>query len=210
MDASTLIPFAVASLAILVIPGPAVTYIVTRSLQGGRRVGLASVAGIPLGTAVHALAAVAGLSALLVSSALAFNVVKYGGGLYLIYLGIRALRSRADEAVSLARPAAGAGRALRDGVIVNVLNPKTAIFFLAYLPQFVRAGNGPVAVQLLVLGAIFIVIGILTDGAYALAAAETSRRLGARAWLRRRDQAAGVVYIGLGLLTLASPGRRAA
>ncbi len=211
MEPSTVFPFAVASLALLLVPGPSVTYVVTRSVQGGKRIGLASVAGIHVGTMVHAAAAVVGLSALLVSSALAYNTIRVGGGLYLIYLGIRAIRSRHQvPAADTARSGPGAARAFRDGIVVNVLNPKTAIFFLAYLPQFVRPGDGPHALQLLALAGIFVAIGMVTDGLYALGAAEMGRRLTGDTWQRRREQAAGAVYIGLGLLTLASPGRRTA
>ncbi len=212
MDPKVLAGFAAASLVLLVIPGPAVTYILARSVEGGRRVGLASVVGVHIGTLVHVAAAVAGLSAILVSSAAAYSVLKYGGAAYLIFLGVQAIRrgGRPDGDRARHRPTTTARRALGDGVLVNVLNPKTAVFFLAYLPQFTRPDAGPVYLQLLVLGGIFIVIGLFTDGAYALGGSELGRRFGPRwrGW-RRREQLAGAVYVGLGVLTLALPGRRA-
>ena len=186
--------FAVAALVLLLTPGPAVLYIVTRSIDQGRRAGLVSVLGVHVGTLAHIFAAAAGLSALLAASATAFGVVKDLGAAYLIYIGVRRLRDRA----SIAAPEAGKPRALRraflDGVVVNVLNPKTALFFLAFLPQFVTEGRGHVGGQVIALGVVFVLLGAVTDSLYALSAGSAAR------WLRGRPRfLAGERWISGGL-----------
>jgi threonine/homoserine/homoserine lactone efflux protein len=194
-DSTAVWLFCVAALALLAIPGPAVLYIVVQSAEQGRRVGLASVAGIHLGTLVHVAAATAGLSALIVASALAFSIVKYAGAAYLIYLGVRKLleRSSPERRQQEAQPFR---RAFIQGIVVNVLNPKTALFFLAFLPQFVDADRGGVWSQVLALGLIFVGLGLVSDSLYAFAAGTVG------SLLRRRRRAlqygSGVVYIGLG------------
>src|SRR5213080_2428077 len=192
-DSTSLWLFGLAALALLAIPGPAVLYIVVQSAEQGRRVGLASVAGVHLGTLVHVAAATAGLSALIVASALAFSVVKYAGAAYLVYLGIRKLLEREEEAEL--EPEA-LRRAFVRGVVVNVLNPKTALFFLAFLPQFIDPERGGVWSQVLVLGLVFVGLGLISDSLYALAAGTVG------GLLRRRRRAlrygSGVVFIGLG------------
>src|SRR5690242_2030640 len=149
---TALLLFAAASIALLVVPGPSVLYIVTRSVSQGRRAGLISVLGVHVGSVVHVSAAALGLSALLASSATAFAAVKYLGAAYLCWLGVRKLRRRGAGPVE-ETPAVPRARLFTQGVVVNVLNPKTAIFFLAFLPQFVDPRRGPVAVQIVVLGA---------------------------------------------------------
>ena len=161
--------FGLAALALLLIPGPSVLFVVFQSAEQGRRVGLASVAGIHLGSLVHVAAASAGLSALIVASSLAFSVVKYAGAAYLIYLGIRKLLDR-DAETQVEREPEPLRRAVVRGMVVNVLNPKTALFFLAFLPQFVVPDRGGVWSQALVLGFIFVGLGLITDSLYALAA----------------------------------------
>jgi threonine/homoserine/homoserine lactone efflux protein len=213
--ASTFALFAAASLALLVIPGPAVLFIVTRSLEQGPRVGLAGVAGVHSGTIVHVLAAAAGLSALLVSSAAAFTTVKYVGAAYLVTLGLRRLFGRGSAAAGAeALPvAASAARAFRQGVVVNVLTPKTALFFLAFLPPFLDPARGPLFGQVVLLGLTFIGLGLVTDGAYAVAAsyvaARWRRRAGARHGERLGERlgkrTAGLVYVGLGVLATVTP-----
>jgi threonine/homoserine/homoserine lactone efflux protein len=200
----TFLIFAAASAAFLAVPGPAVIYIVSRSLAEGRGAGIVSALGIQAGGLVHVLAATIGVSALLASSATAFSVVKYAGAAYLIYLGIRRLRDVDGEG-----EAEGAGgpvprkRLFWQGVIVNSLNPKTALFFLAFLPQFVDPGRGPVAPQVLALGVLFLVLATLSDSTYALVAGSV------RGWLgeRRRTLArvSGFSYLGLGVLAARSP-----
>ncbi len=201
-EARTFALFAVAALALLVVPGPAVTYIVTRSIHQGRTAGLISVLGIHTGSVVHVVAAAFGVSAVLASSATAFRVVKLAGAAYLIVLGVRILLKGDGEG----RDADGErrqplSRVYLQGVVVNVLNPKTALFFLAFLPQFVRPGHGPAVVQMLVLGVTFMAIGLVSDSAYALVAARMGGWLRSRpAFARRRRRFTGAVYIALGAL----------
>jgi threonine/homoserine/homoserine lactone efflux protein len=194
-DSSAIWLFCAAALALLAIPGPAVLYIVMQSAEQGRRVGLASVVGIHLGTLVHVAAATAGLSAVIVASATAFSVVKYAGAAYLVYLGARKLLERAPVN-GIERRGEPLRRAFIRGVLVNVLNPKTALFFLAFLPQFVDADRGAVWSQVLVLGLLFVALGMVSDSLYALAAGTVG------SVLRRRRSAlrygSGLVYIGLG------------
>lgn len=194
-----------AALVLLLIPGPAVVYVVTRSASQGRRAGMVSVLGIHVGTAVHVVAAVLGLSALIVASATAFSVVKYAGAAYLVYLGIRSLRQfrhTPSTSTAPAMPSRSMRRVFTDGVVVNLLNPKTAVFFLAFVPQFVDMQVGNSTGQLLVLSALFILLGIATDGAYALAGSWIGVRLADSPTLaRRRELVAGTTYIGLGLVT---------
>jgi len=187
--------FGLAALALLAIPGPAVLYIVFQSAEQGRRVGLASVAGVHLGTLVHVAAAAAGLSAVIVASSLAFSVVKYAGAAYLVYLGIRKLLERNEE-TRIERRREPLRRAFMRGTIVNALNPKTALFFLAFLPQFVAPDRGGVWSQALVLGFVFVGLGLVTDSLYALLAGTVG------GLLRRRRNAvrygSGIVFIALG------------
>jgi threonine/homoserine/homoserine lactone efflux protein len=178
--------FAAAALALAVVPGPAVLYIVARSVDQGRFAGLVSALGIGVGSLVHVTAATIGLSSLLASSATAFTVVKYAGAAYLILLGIHRLLAREEVAEVAARPPRGLGMIFRDGVIVNVLNPKTALFFLAFLPQFVDPDQGAASPQILVLGLIFTVIALSSDSLWALAAGTLG------AWLRRSRWYLGV------------------
>src|SRR5919108_697390 len=168
-DATAVWLFCGAALALLAIPGPAVLYIVVQSAEQGRRAGLASVAGIHLGTLVHVAAAAVGLSALIVASAVAFSIVKYAGAAYLVYLGLRKLLERGVH-TPVERRDEPLRRAFARGVMVNVLNPKTALFFLAFLPQFVDADRGGVWSQALVLGFVFVALGLVTDSIYALVA----------------------------------------
>jgi threonine/homoserine/homoserine lactone efflux protein len=187
--------FCLAALALLAIPGPAVLYIVVQSAEQGRRVGLASVAGVHLGTLVHVAAAAVGLSALVLASEVAFNVVKYAGAAYLVVLGIRRLLDR-DGDTAVARPQEPLRQAFLRGAIVNVLNPKTALFFLAFLPQFVDASRGSVWSQVIVFGLVFVALGAITDSAYALAAGSVAGALRRKRTLLRYGS--GAVFIGLG------------
>src|SRR6476620_10162489 len=159
--------FISAALVLLLIPGPAVLYVVARSVQQGRLAGFVSELGIHAATLVHVLAAALGLSALLASSALAFAAVKYAGAGYLIYIGVRRILTRTDTlAAQLELPRRSLGRLYRDGFVVNLLNPKTALFFLAFLPQFVDPSRGAVAFQIAFLGLLVAVLGFLSDGCY--------------------------------------------
>jgi threonine/homoserine/homoserine lactone efflux protein len=195
-DAATFALFAVACLAFLAIPGPSVFYIVTRSLVQGRRAGLTSMLGVQAGGLVHVVAAAFGVSALIASSAAAFTVVKYVGAAYLIFLGLRKLLGREPDEPELVGASASTTRLFTHGVVVNVLNPKTALFFLAFLPQFVDPSAGPVALQMLVLGLTLICLGMLSDGTYALLAAGAGNQLRNR---RRLERLSGGVFVGLGV-----------
>jgi threonine/homoserine/homoserine lactone efflux protein len=198
---STLAVFCAAALALIVVPGPAVAYIVTQSVDKGRSAGLVSALGIASGGVVHVIAATVGLSALLASSATAFTVVKVVGAVYLIAIGLRRLFTRDDQDEPDANPAPHApGRLFVQGAVVNVLNPKTALFFLAFLPQFVDPARGSVAAQVAILGCIFIVIAVLSDSTYAIVAAALAGRLRASARARRiRQYVTGGVFVVLGV-----------
>ncbi len=201
-ETTLLLGFVAAALIVLLIPGPAVVYVVARSLAQGLRAGLVSVLGLTVGCLVHVAAATVGLSAILVTSAVAFEVVKALGAAYLIFLGIRTiLGSGHAEAPGELSPRS-LGRLFADGVLVNALNPKIAVFFLAFLPQFVDPAAGAVTRQVLFLGLLYVLLGLLTDGAYALLAGHVrnwvGRRLQQSPWPRH---ASGLVYIGLGVGT---------
>lgn len=186
-------------MAVLLIPGPAVVYIVTRSVSQGRAAGLVSVLGIHVGTSVYVIATSLGLSALLMASSTVFMIVKYLGAAYLIWLGIQKLRARgeADEGAEPAK--ASLPRVFGQGVIVNILNPKTLIFFAAFLPQFVEPGRGPIAFQLAFFGLAFIVLGVLSDGSFALLSSALAGKLRGNTKSRRRlDRSSGVIYLALG------------
>jgi threonine/homoserine/homoserine lactone efflux protein len=193
--------FALAALALLLTPGPAVLYIVARSLEQGRLAGLVSVCGITTGTLVHVMAAALGLSALLASSALAFAMVKYAGTAYLVYIGVRRILDRTPApAAHLDLPRRSVGRLYRDGFVVNLLNPKTALFFLAFLPQFVDPSRGAVAFQIAFLGLLFAVMGFTSDGLYAVAAGAAGRWIKRKASVLRWERyVTGGVFIGLGV-----------
>lgn len=150
-------------------------FIVARSLEQGRLAGLVSVLGVQLGAIVHVLFAALGLSALLMQSALAFGVVKYAGAAYLIYLGLRTLLARTDMPSEVEVEPKRLSRVLLQGFLVNLLNPKTALFFFAFLPQFVQPAHGPVAVQVVVLGLLFIGLALISDSLYALLAGNAWR-----------------------------------
>jgi threonine/homoserine/homoserine lactone efflux protein len=198
--------FIAASLALAVTPGPGVLYIVTRSLMHGRRAGLASVAGVALGNLGNATAAVLGLAALFAVSSTAFAIVRYAGAAYLVFLGIKALRSAPARPVQGRRPP-GTQRAFYDGLLVALLNPKTTIFFAAFLPQFMGLDASPV-VQGLGLGALFVAIAAMTDSVYALASGAVAplvlRTRGVRTAGRYLS---GGTFIGLGLFTAFAGGR---
>ncbi len=197
--------FALASLALAVVPGPAVLYIVAQSVPGGRRAGIVSALGISTGGLFHVLAAVIGLSAILAASAEAFTVVKLLGAAYLVWLGIRTLLSR-DERIGGRAVEPTLGRTYRRGVVVNVLNPKTALFFLAFLPQFVDP-DGSTRGQLAVLGIVFVVIALTSDLVWALVAGTAGGMLRrSRTFLRVQRYVSGTIFVGLGALA-ATAGR---
>ncbi|HEY5513144.1 MAG TPA: LysE family translocator [Geomonas sp.] len=192
--------FAAASTVLIFTPGPDIIYVMTRGMAQGRRAALAAAAGFALGNFAHTFFAVVGLSALITSSAAAFACVKYAGALYLIYLGIRMLRSSTSLVPEGAAGAVQCRVIFRQSILANIMNPKVALFFLAFFPQFVDAGRGAVAPQMLVLGGTFVLLTLAGFGLVALCAGEIGR------WLNRRSgagervgQVAGGVLIALGL-----------
>ena len=201
-ETAALLVFMSAALALLLVPGPAVLYIVAQSVHRGRAAGLVSMLGIQVGGLVHVAAAAIGLSSLLVSSALAFEIVKYAGAAYLVFLGVRRLLGRDPADTSPASGERSLGRLFRQGVVVNVLNPKTALFFFAFLPQFVDPRASAPGLQIAFLGLVFVGIAVVSDGAYALAAGSLG------GWLRRsrgfvavERYVSGSIFVGLGVAT---------
>ena len=202
IELSKLYFFIAAALALLLIPGPAVLYITARSASQGRLAGLVSVLAIETANFTQAVAAALGLSAILLSSAMAFNVVKYLGAAYLIYLGIRKLSSRNELTTNEEVRRESLSRIYWQGFAVNILNPKTALFFFAFLPQFVNPEKGNVTAQTLLLGAIFVGLGTVTDSMYALLASSLAGRLkGSKNFQKGQQYFSGLVYIGLGITT---------
>ncbi|SDQ92172.1 LysE family translocator [Thermostaphylospora chromogena] len=195
MSLSTLGVFVAASLALVVVPGPNHIYITARGLAQGRAAGVASALGVEAGTLVHIAAAAAGLSYLIARSATLFTAVKLAGAAYLLYLGVRTLRSKeaADEPRVRVQPL---HRVFLEGVVVNVLNPKVTLFFLAFLPQFVDPAAGSPALQIVVLGLLLLLLGLVSDMVYAVGAGALGARLRSRARLVRN--VSGVIYLGLG------------
>jgi threonine/homoserine/homoserine lactone efflux protein len=207
-DAPTYALFVTAALALLLVPGPAVVYVIARSVSGGRLTGLVSVLGIELGTLLHVVFAAAGLSAIVASSVVAFSVVKWLGAAYLIWIGLRQIfgRGDGDEETEFAGGGEDRLRIFYQSVLVQVLNPKVALFFLAFLPQFVDPSRGAAWTQIVMLGATLALLGLFTDGLYAL--------LGGTAggWIRKRGRSlrrvgryvTGGIYIALGAVAAIS------
>lgn len=201
-----LLAFLGASLVLAVTPGPGVFYIVGRGLLQGRSHGLASVAGVALGNLGNAVAASLGLAALFNVSALAFEMVKFAGAAYLVFLGMKALRTT-SVAVVPETTTARLGEVFREGLVVALLNPKTTVFFLAFLPQFMSPGAH--AGQALILGGLFVAIAAVTDALYALAAGTLAPRLQRVRMSRRGGRVLmGFTFIGLGLFTALAGTRR--
>jgi threonine/homoserine/homoserine lactone efflux protein len=194
--------FVLAALALLLVPGPAVLYVVARSIEHGRRAGLVSVLGIHVGTLVHITAATLGLSALIVSSAVAFTAVKVAGAVYLVGLGLWTLFSRHPETDIALGGERNLRRTFAQGIVVNVLNPKTGLFFLAFLPQFVDPNAAHPAAQIAFLGLLFALLGLVTDSMWALAAGTAGGVLRrSRRFVGAQRYVTGTVYIGLGVAT---------
>jgi len=190
------------TLLLVFMPGPNTLYIIARSIQQGRKAGIVSSLGVQVGSLVHIAAAALGLSALLLSSALAFNVVKYAGAAYLIYLGVKTLLTKEKMGPTQAVQQTSLRRVFSQGVVVNLLNPKTALFFFAFLPQFIDATRGRLVMQIVSLGAILVLLGTLSDTVYALAAGSVGNWLrGNLKFLRAQRYFAGSIYIGLGAVT---------
>ncbi len=202
IEFSQLYLFLGATLALLLVPGPAVLYITARSANQGRLAGLVSVLAIETANFLQAVAATLGLSAILLSSALAFDVVKYLGAAYLIYLGVRKLLLPAAGILKGDVKAESLARIYWQGFAINLLNPKTALFFFAFLPQFVDSTKGNVTTQTLLLGAIFVGLALITDSLYALLASSLAERMrGSQHFQKGQRYFAGLVYVGLGITT---------
>jgi threonine/homoserine/homoserine lactone efflux protein len=207
-DASTYALFVAAALALLLVPGPAVVYVVARSVSGGRLTGLVSVLGIELGTLTHVAFAAAGLSAIVASSVVAFSVVKWLGAAYLVYLGLKQIFGSGGGEEEAPSPGGEESRVrvFYQSVLVQILNPKVALFFLAFLPQFVDPSRGAAWIQIVVLGATLAFLGLFTDGLYALLGGT------AGAWIRKRGGSmrragryvTGGIYIALGAVAAIS------
>ena len=195
--------FAFATFVLTVTPGPGVLYVVGRSIGGGRRIGLVSMLGIETGEAFYIAAAALGITAVLATSAIALSVVRYAGAAYLLYLGVRAWRHPEDDGHETEGGLAGHWAAYRRGLVVQLLNPKVAVFFLAYFPQFIRPGH-PVAPQVIVLGCVYLAIAVITDSAYVLLASWIADRLARTVRARRRRaRVSPVIYIALAITAVA-------
>lgn len=207
---STLALFLIAALGLVIIPGPSVMYIIACSVDQGRQAGMISALGIAAGNIAHVTAATLGLSALLMSSALAFMAVKYAGAAYLIYLGIRTLLTRAEHQPASVTAPRKLRRIFSQGLLVNLLNPKTALFFLAFLPQFVDPARGTITGQILLFGGLLALLGICSDNLYALLAGTAGAWLkGNQRFLRAQRYVAGSMYIALGIsAAFAGPGKK--
>jgi threonine/homoserine/homoserine lactone efflux protein len=207
---SILALYTATAVVVLLIPGPAVLYIVSQSVRQGRRAGIASVLGIHAGTLVQVTVAVLGGSYLLLSSALTFSVVKYLGAAYLVYLGVRKLLGRDEpHAIEATGERRSAARLFYHGMLVNVLNPKLALFFVAFLPQFVDPARGAVPAQVATFGIVFVLLGLCTDGSYALVAGTIGPWLRGHSRLLRGERyVVGTTFIGLGVAAALTGSRR--
>jgi threonine/homoserine/homoserine lactone efflux protein len=197
---STYALFVVTCLALLAIPGPAVLYIVSRSIDQGRTAGLLSVLGVTTGTLVHVAAAAIGLSSLVLASSVAFGVVRYAGAAYLVFLGVRRLLTRQSDVLVEERTPRSLRRLYTQGFVVNLLNPKTIVFIFAFIPQFVDVEAGHVGVQIVLLGLTLAVLGLLSDSLYAIVAGSIADRLrGSLAVARFERWFGGGILVALGL-----------
>jgi threonine/homoserine/homoserine lactone efflux protein len=206
---STYAVFVVTCLALLAIPGPAVLYIVSRSIDQGRTAGLLSALGVTTGTLVHITAAAIGLSSLVLASTVAFDAVRYAGAAYLVFLGVRRLLTRHSDAVLEERTPRSLRRLYTQGLVVNLLNPKTIVFIFAFIPQFVDVNAGHVGAQIVLLGLTLAALGLMSDSLYAIVAGSIADRLrGSRAVARFERWFGGGILVGLGVAAaLVSPNR---
>ncbi len=200
IDLATLTTYVLIVLGFVFIPGPATLLTVARATASGSRVGIATGAGIAAGDLIHTITAIIGISAVIAASATLFSAIKYLGAAYLLYLGIRALIEKVPVELASGVPAISARAAFRQGLLTEVLNPKTALFFLAFLPQFVRPENGAVSLQMAVLGGIFILLGLVSTVAFALGAGRLGQFLRRRpAVLKWQGKVVGGIYCALGI-----------
>jgi threonine/homoserine/homoserine lactone efflux protein len=196
-DSHHFLLFLAAAVVLAITPGPGIFYVLARSLAGGRREGIQSALGTFFGGLFHVVAAALGVSAILAASALAFHTVKYAGAAYLVWLGIRMIRTRNAEMP--ARTETASQGSFRQGILTEALNPKTALFFLSFIPQFIAQGQGHVFLQFVVLGAISVLLNTIADLVVVFLAAPLERKLKSSARFRRRQRvASGMGMIGLG------------
>jgi threonine/homoserine/homoserine lactone efflux protein len=200
-DARTLLSYCAAALLLAIAPGPGQMLVLARSLSGGRAVGVATATGLSLGSLVHTFAAAFGLSQLLTRSASLYAVVQLLGATYLLFLGAKALLGKAPaSSPDVREERKGLGAAVLRGAVTGILNPKVALFFLAFLPQFVRPERGSAMLQFLVLGLVFSVLALLSDTMVALAAGRASQAFGGHpSWAVWRERVTGTLLVGLGL-----------
>jgi threonine/homoserine/homoserine lactone efflux protein len=200
IDQTTLITYLAILLGFVFIPGPAVLLTLARATSSGKRVGLATGFGIAVGDLVHTFFAAVGISAVVLASAFLFSIVKYLGAAYLVYLGLRAIFKKVNPNVPVSINSLDVKTAFRQAIILEILNPKSAMFFLAFLPQFVNPENGSVALQLIILGLLFVLMGLLTTIVVAISAARVGSFLQRNPLVMRwQDKAVGGIYCSLGL-----------
>lgn len=198
-DFSTILTFVAVVIGLFLIPGPAVLLTVARTIQSGRKAGIITGLGIAAGDFIHTIFAAVGLSAVLMTSASAFNAVKLAGAVYLFYMGVRAVLTKASSSKMEKASSASTSRLFSQAILAEMLNPKTALFFLAFLPQFVDPARGASIFQFLALGAIFVLLGIIYTTIIALAINSISHRAKRFSWLNRGgNKVIGAIYIGLG------------
>lgn len=208
-ESSQIIVFISASIALLLIPGPAVLYITARSANQGRVAGFVSVLAIEAANLMQAIAAALGLSAILLSSALAFDTVKYLGAAYLIYLGIKKLLTKEESSTNQEVKRENLSQIFWQGFVINILNPKTALFFFAFLPQFVNPAKGNATIQTLLLGVLFVILAFITDSIYAFVASSLADKLNTnKNFQKGQKYFTGLVYIGLGVTTALTGSRK--
>ncbi|MDD1526131.1 lysine transporter LysE [Bradyrhizobium sp. WBOS7] len=200
IDHATLIAYILIVLGFVFIPGPATLLTMARAASSGTRVGIATGAGIAAGDVIHTSMAIVGLSAIIATSALLFSLVKYAGAGFLIYLGIRAMIDKTPIGLDGGAPAITAGRAFRQAMLTEVLNPKTALFFLAFLPQFVRPEHGSVTIQLAILGIVFVLLGLLSTVVFAVGAGRLDNLLRRHpAVVKWQGKVVGTIYCAVGV-----------
>lgn len=204
----TLATFVIIVAGFAAVPGPSNLYVVARGLRAGRRSAMAAAAGCAAGAWVYVMATAIGLAALLASSATALSVLHYVGGAYLLFLGVRTLRASRKAQALPADVRGGPARSVLQGFLTELSNPKVALFFVAFFPQFIHAERGAVWSQVLVLGATFCVVGLLSDSVYAVASGTLQERFSDNTrWLTRSRRASGVMYLGLGAWSIAAGAR---
>jgi len=208
-DFSTLSIFFLAAAVLCITPGPAVLYVVTRSVGQGRSAGLISVSGIALGGTVHVMAAAFGFSALLMTSVWAFNIVKMIGALYLVYLGVKSIRNPSIVTTEQDVEPDKLWNIFREGALVQIFNPKAALFLFAFLPQFINPAQGNITEQTLILGFLFVLIALSTDALYAIAAGSISQWLKNNlSYMKKQRYISGMIYIMLGVATALTGNRK--